>query len=74
MELLIYYKDKIKHFHARSSSLPDGLSPLFNWLIDIPKEIVLKKTMDSLIFETKIKKPLLLNINMEPYLPPKIDN
>jgi hypothetical protein len=71
-ELMIYDNDnKIKYIHAQSSSLPDSVLNVYNWLLKSIEKIQLVKTTDSLTFPTYLDRPPIRTIIK--FLPPKDD-
>ena len=58
-EIFVYYKhNKIKHIFGQSSSLPDSVLVVYNWLLSSINQMKFEKTKDSLIFPTRVEKPL----------------
>jgi hypothetical protein len=58
-EIFVYYNDnRIKHILGQSSSLPDSVLVVYNWLLTSINQMKFEKTKDSLIFPTKAEKPL----------------
>lgn len=57
-EVFIYYNSKVKHIYGQSASLPDSVMTVYNWLLESMRTFELKRTQDSLPFQTRIQKPL----------------
>jgi Domain of unknown function (DUF6438) len=72
-ELMIYDKNnKIKYIHAQSSSLPDSVKNLYDWLLGRLEKIKLTKAQDSLSFPTYLDRPPIRTIIK--FRPPKVDS
>jgi hypothetical protein len=54
-EIFIYYNDKVKHIYGQSSSLPDSVMTVYNWLLNSIRTLDSKPTQDSLTFSTTIQ-------------------
>jgi len=69
-ELIIYDENnKIKYIYAQSSSLPDSVENVYNWLLKRLDRIKLTKTQDSLTFPTYLDRPPIRT--KIKFLPPK---
>jgi len=56
-ELIVHYRNGIKHIHAQSFSLPNNAREVFYWIANCYKSIKLKQIQDTLKFETTIQHP-----------------
>ena len=72
-EIYIYYNNKVKHIHGQSSSLPDSVMKVYQWLITEIKQFKMKQTEDSLNFPTIMEKPMPLIQQNIKFIPPAID-
>lgn len=58
-EIYIYYNDnQVKHVYGQELSLPDSVMTVYKWLMTSIKQTKLTQTKDSLIFPTRIQKPV----------------
>jgi hypothetical protein len=55
-EILIYYKDKVKHIHGQSESLPANLKTVYEWLMTSINTFKFQSSKDSLEFPTNAKR------------------
>jgi hypothetical protein len=69
-ELIIYNKsNKVKYIMAQSSSLPDSVGNVYNWLLRSLNNLNLITTKDSLTFPTYLDRPPIRTVIK--FLPPK---
>jgi hypothetical protein len=74
LEFIIHYSNKTKHIRAQAASLPNNVGKVFNWISDSYRNLKLKRTHDSLRFETTVQyppPPPKIHCGMT-FLPPKV--
>lgn len=71
-ELMIYdNNNRIKYIRAQSSSLPDSIKDVYNWILKSITQMSLTKTNDSLSFPTYLNRPPIRTVIK--FLPPKVN-
>ena len=73
-ELFIYYGTKVKHITSAFNDLPDTVKSVYKWLSTLQKKMILRKTTDSINFETRIDKGLPPLREKIKFTPPRIKN
>jgi hypothetical protein len=73
-EVIVFYKgNKLKRIVGQSTSLPDSVMTVYQWLMLSIEKFDLRETQDSLIFPTRIEKPIPEQVLIK-FIPPKADN
>ena len=72
-EIFIYYGDDVKHIRGQSSSLPDNVMNVYDWLMNSIKNIKFESTTDSIKFETRIQNPIPQPIGNIRFIPPSVE-
>jgi hypothetical protein len=75
LEVIIYYKGKVKHVRAQSASLPEKVRETIYWIANIYKRVKLTPVNDPISFHTTEQNPFKAPIDVKDvkFAPPKLN-